>query len=95
MLLTADEGGNDYVNEARENARALGYMVQALPREEDVKGCLGTGGTGGKSGYVNWYVQLLLEGAAQLDLRKDGFRMQGRLVDLCESRYTIADLLCG
>ena len=42
------------MDKARENAKSLGYHVQALNSSEEVERLLGTGGKGGKSGYVNW-----------------------------------------
>lgn len=42
------------MNKARENAKGLGCDVQALDSGEEIGKLLGTGGTGGESGYVNW-----------------------------------------
>jgi sarcosine oxidase/L-pipecolate oxidase len=54
IALTADHSGSEYVNKARENAKSLGCHVQTLNSREEICKLLGTGGTGGESGYVNW-----------------------------------------
>lgn len=54
VALTADYSGSEYVNKARKNAKALGFHVQTLGSREEIGRLLGTGGTGGESGYVNW-----------------------------------------
>ena len=54
VILTADASGSQYVDKAAENARALGYHIQALHDSKEIEQLLGTGGVGGYSGYMNW-----------------------------------------
>ena len=84
LILSANESGSQYVDKARENARDLGYSVQALSNSDEIGRLVNTGGRNGECGYINWESGWAdsgkaMEGAMSLALETGG-KKQERVV---------------